>query len=222
MGEPAKIEQDSPLELAVAQFVFAEPGPGGQLMVYTRLGCAAKVRKVLAFAAEGADKVRSELFMVTPSCVDKQPGEPSTPDAQPANVRLVPFATSEFPPPTAAGSLLKMALFSDTVTVPDDPVSNVPIRLAEALETSSKPPATSVTGAKASRKFRNVIWNLFSDVLECRFILSLSLRRFPVTAKSSRRPIKQSGCHAFFQDAKGATRGYLPVFTQARGANCRP
>ena len=67
MGEPANTEQDNPLEFAVAQFVFGEPGPGGQTMLYTRLGCAAKVRKVFAFAAEGAVKVRSALFTVTPS-----------------------------------------------------------------------------------------------------------------------------------------------------------
>jgi hypothetical protein len=63
MGEPAKIEQDSPLAFAVAQFVFAEPGPGGQSMLNTRLGCEAKVRKLLASAAEGALKVRSLLLM---------------------------------------------------------------------------------------------------------------------------------------------------------------
>jgi hypothetical protein len=64
-------------------------------MLNTRLGCAAKVRNVLAFAVEGAVKVRSLLFTVTPSPADRHPGEPSTPDAQPVNVTLVPFATSE-------------------------------------------------------------------------------------------------------------------------------
>lgn len=97
MGEPENTEQDSPLEFAVAQFVFADPGPGGQTMLYTRLGCAANVRNVLAFPAEGAVKVRSLLFTVTPSPVDRHPAEPSTPDAQPAKVRTVPLATSEFP-----------------------------------------------------------------------------------------------------------------------------
>jgi hypothetical protein len=29
MGEPANIEQDAPLLFAVAQIVFAEPGPEG-------------------------------------------------------------------------------------------------------------------------------------------------------------------------------------------------
>jgi hypothetical protein len=37
MGEPTKTEQDSPLEFAVAQVVFDEPGPGGHQEVYTRL-----------------------------------------------------------------------------------------------------------------------------------------------------------------------------------------
>src|SRR5579864_2833797 len=188
MGEPAKIEQDSPLELAVAQFVFAEPGPGGQLMVYTRLGCAAKVRKVLAFAAEGADKVRSELFMVTPSCVDKQPGEPSTPDAQPANVRLVPFATSEFPPPTAAGSGLNTMASSDSVTVPEDPVSKVCVTLAEAFETKSKPPARTAT--KANPHFRNISGNLVNNALGNRSIRSFLL----LTPTLSE--VQGSSCHA--------------------------
>jgi hypothetical protein len=140
MGEPANTEQESPLAFAVAQFVFAEPGPGGQWMLYTRLGCAANVRKVLAFATEGTVKVRSGLLTVTPSPVNKQPGEPSTPE-QPAKLRPVPFVTFEFPPPMAAGSLLKMTLFSDTVTFDEDPVRRVPVTLAEAFETNSKPPA---------------------------------------------------------------------------------
>ena len=67
IGEPANKEQDSPLKFAEAQLVFAAPGPGGHEMLYTRFGCAAKVRNVLAFAAEGAVKVRSALFTVTPS-----------------------------------------------------------------------------------------------------------------------------------------------------------
>jgi hypothetical protein len=146
-------------------------------MLYTRLGCAAKVRNVLAFAAEGGFKVRSALFTVTPSEADRHPGEPSTPDAQPANVRAVPLATSEFPPPTAAGSALKITLLSDTVTFPVDPVSIVPMILAEAFETKSKPPVRTTTGARYICKFPKVIWNLFSDVLESRFILEFVLRR---------------------------------------------
>ena len=46
---------------AVAQFVFDEPGPW-ELMLNTRLGCDAKVRKLFASAAEGVDNVRSLLF----------------------------------------------------------------------------------------------------------------------------------------------------------------
>jgi len=53
----------------------------------------------------------------------------------------------------AAGSGLKTALFNDTVTVPDDPVSKVPITLAEALEANSKPPAAIATGAKDNLQF---------------------------------------------------------------------
>jgi hypothetical protein len=152
MGEPAYTEQDSPLAFAVAQFVFAEPGPGGQLRLYTRFGCAAKVRNVLAFAADGAVKVRSALFTVTPSPADRHPAVPSRPDAQPAKVKVVPVATSEFPPPMADGSLLNTRLLSDTVTVPVDPVRTVPTTLAEAFDAKSKPQAKSVAGANALRK----------------------------------------------------------------------
>src|SRR5437764_8291622 len=125
MGETANNEHDRPLAFAVAQFVFAEPGPGGQFRLYTRLGWAAKVRKVLAFAAEGATRVRSALFTVIPSVADRHPAEPSTPE-QPVKLRLVPFATSEFPPPVAAGSILKNMWSRNTVTVPDDPEFKVP------------------------------------------------------------------------------------------------
>jgi hypothetical protein len=59
----------------------------------------------------------------------------------------------------AAGSLLKMTLLSDTVMFPVEPVSKVFVTLAEAAETKSKPPARTATGAKANRKFRNVICN---------------------------------------------------------------
>jgi hypothetical protein len=172
MGDPANTEQDSPLALAVAQFVFAEPGPGGQTMLNTRLGCDAKVRKVLASAAVGADRVRSLLFTYIPSPVVSGP---------PVKVKEVPDATSELhpfpsvvvhvPKGSAAGSLLKMTLLSDTVTLPVEPESNVLITLAEAFETKSKPPVRTATGAKYSRKFRKVIWNLFSDVSESCFIL---------------------------------------------------
>jgi hypothetical protein len=173
MGSPANTEHDRPLAFAVAQFVFAEPGPGGQTMLNTRLGCAAKVRKVFALATVGAVKVRSTLFTVMPSAADRHPGEPRTPDAQPVKTRFVPAATSEFPPPTAAGSGLKIKMLgSDIVTVPRDPVNKVLKVLAEAAGKKSKPPARTAAGAKAHRKFRKVMRNLpaFSDVLETRFI----------------------------------------------------
>jgi len=134
MGEPANTEHDAPLTPVVAaQFVFVEPGPGGQLILNTRLGCAAKLRKVSAFAVEGANKVKSALLMVTPSCWVRHPVEPSTPVAQPANFSVVPVETSEFPPPMAAESVLKVRLVSDTVTFPDDPVNRPPITPADAV-----------------------------------------------------------------------------------------
>jgi len=57
----------------------------------------------------------------------------------------------------AAASALKTALFNDTVTVPEDPVTKVPMMLAEASDTHSKPPAASATGAKANFQYPNVI-----------------------------------------------------------------
>jgi hypothetical protein len=59
----------------------------------------------------------------------------------------------QVPTGIAAGSLLNITLFSDTVTFPVDPVSKVFMTLAEAFETKSKPPDRTATGAKASRKF---------------------------------------------------------------------
>src|ERR1700680_4555470 len=88
MGSPANTEHDRPLAFAVAQFVFAEPGPGGQTMLNTRLGCAAKVRRVFALATECAVKVTSLLFTVMLSAADSRPGEPRTPDAQPVKTRF--------------------------------------------------------------------------------------------------------------------------------------
>jgi hypothetical protein len=71
---------------------------------------------------------------------------------------------------------LKITLLSDTVTFPVEPVSTVPMMLAEAFETKSKPPVRTATGAKYIR-IPKVIWNLFSDMLESLFILVSSLRR---------------------------------------------
>jgi len=69
----------------------------------------------------------------------------------------LPSVVVHVPEGRAAGSLLKIRLFSDTVTVPVDPVSKVLMTLAEAFDTKSKPPDRTATGAKASRKFRKVI-----------------------------------------------------------------
>src|ERR1700676_263979 len=196
-GEPAKIEHDSPLAFALAQFVFVEPGPVASSL-NTRLGCDAKVRKVLASAAECGVKVRSLLFTYIPSPVASGP---------PVNVKEVPDATSELhplpsdvvhvPEGSAAGSLLKITLLSDTVTFPVEPESNVLITLAEAFETNSKPPVRTATGDTYSRKFRKVIWNLFSDVSESCFILLFVPPKILSNWQSSRNRIKQLGCHGF-------------------------
>jgi len=109
-------------------------------MLNTRFGWAAKVRKVLASAAEGAVKVRSLLFTCIPSAVASGP---------PVKVKLVLVATSELHgprahTPTAEGSKLKTTLLSVAVTVPVDPVSNVPITVAEAFGTKSKLPTAAI------------------------------------------------------------------------------
>ena len=80
--------------------------------------------------------------------------------------KLVFVATSELhplprvvvhvPKGKAAGSLLKMRLLSDTVTVPVDPVGKLLITLAEAFEPKNKPPDRTATETKASRRFRKV------------------------------------------------------------------
>jgi hypothetical protein len=146
-------------------------------MLNTRLGCEAKVRKVLASADEGAVRVRSLLFTYIPSPVASGP---------PVNVKLVPDATSELhpfpsdvvhvPKGIAAGSLLKMTLLSDTVTFPVEPESNVFMTLAEALDTKSRPPVKTAAGAKNINLF-------FGGVLEKRFIiLCCPSEDFEVTA----------------------------------------
>jgi hypothetical protein len=162
MGEPAKSEHDSPLLFAVAQFVFGEAGPGGQLMLNTRFGCPAKVRKLLASAGEGAVVVRSLLFTYIPS---------PTASGPPTNDKEVDVATSELHPlpsvvvhpAPGSGSLLKIILGSDTVNVPVDPVSKVPAVSAEASETTSKAATSTAAGAKANHEFRKVIYYLVSD-----------------------------------------------------------
>jgi hypothetical protein len=63
-------------------------------------------------------------------------------------------------------------LLSDTVTVPVDPVSKVPLTVAEAFETRSKLPAKTTTGAKANRNFPYVI---------SRFLPYYKSRRLPGT-----------------------------------------
>jgi len=78
-------------------------------------------------------------------------------DVATSELHPLPSVVVHVPNGRAAGSLLKIRLFSDTVTVPVDPVSNVLMTLAEAFDTKSKPPDRTATGAKASRKLRKVI-----------------------------------------------------------------
>ena len=55
---------------------------------------------------------------------------------------------------------MNMVLFSDSVMVPEEPVSKVPMGLAAAVETQSRPTARIAIGTKGSRKFREYIGNL--------------------------------------------------------------
>jgi Amidohydrolase len=113
-------------------------------MLNTRFGCEAKVRKLFWSAAEGGVRVRSLLLMYIPS---------PTPRGPPIKLKLVPVVTSELQPfPSvvvqpkgkAAGSLLKIRLFSDSVAVPLEPVSRVLMTLAEAFETKSRLQTTMI------------------------------------------------------------------------------
>jgi len=135
--------------------VFVEPGPiASRLKV--RLGWAAKVRKLFS----PIDAAVTGLFTSIASVADRHPGELSTPDEQPTKLRLVPFPTSAFhggPGGVDEGSRLNVTELIVTVTVPPDPVFKLPMMLAEAFETISKPPARTATGAKTSRKFPKVI-----------------------------------------------------------------
>jgi hypothetical protein len=118
-------------------------------MLKTRFGWDAKVRKVLASAIDGGVKVKSLLLTYIPSPTDSGP---------PTKLKVVPVATSELHPlPSvvvhvpmgkAAGSLLNTTLFSDAVTVPVDPESNVLMTLAEALEARRKLPRVTTTPQK--------------------------------------------------------------------------
>jgi len=144
-GEPANTEHESPLELAVAQLVFAEPGPGGKATLNTRFGCDAKVRKELASAAEGGLLIRSLLLTYIPSPVTSGPPTKLS-EVPAATFELHPFPSVvvQVPEGKAAGSLLKIKLVSDAVTVPVDPVSKVFITVADASDTQSKPPTIAI------------------------------------------------------------------------------
>src|SRR5438552_2165365 len=70
-----------------------------------------------------------------PSETERQPAEPSTPDAQPAKVRLAPFATSAFqggPGGVEERSGSKLTLDSVIVIVPAEPVFKSPTTAADA------------------------------------------------------------------------------------------
>jgi hypothetical protein len=73
-----------------------------------------------------------------------------------SELQPLPTVVVHVPEGSAAGSLLKMKLFSDIVAVPVDPVSKVLITLAEEFEPKNRPPHRTATGAKARRKFRKV------------------------------------------------------------------
>ena len=70
-----------------------------------------------------------------PSETERQPAEPRTPEGQPANVRLVPFATSAFqggPGGVEERSGSKLTLDSVMVIVPAEPVFKSPTTAADA------------------------------------------------------------------------------------------
>jgi len=130
----------------------------------TKLALFEKVRKL----ASGTLAMVIGLLTSTPSPTLKQPGEPKTPDAQPANVRLVLVATSEsqmsdpagqekFEPPAvgwAAGSLLNVTESMVAVTVPVEPVASVPTTDPDAVGTDKKKAQLSpAAAARACRKF---------------------------------------------------------------------
>ena len=149
IGEPAKIEQPpEENDVTVAQLVFEAPGPIC-VSLNTRLGNPAKVKNALGLV--GGAEVKSPLLIVIPFETSRHPAEPVTPDAQPAKERSEPLVTSEFPPPIASGSELKVALVRFTVTVPAVPVPNVPTTVAQALDAIKELPANKATGAKINR-----------------------------------------------------------------------
>jgi hypothetical protein len=109
-------------------------------MLNTRFGCDAKVRNVLASAAEGAVKVKSLLLTYIPSPVASGPPiKPKLVLVATSELHPLPSAVVQVPEGKAEGSVLKMTPFSDAVTVPVDPVSRVLMTVAEALEVKSKP-----------------------------------------------------------------------------------
>jgi hypothetical protein len=83
------------------------------------------------------------------------------------------------------------------------------VTLAEAAETKNKPPARTATGAKANRKFRNVICKLLgNDVLENRFIRDF---HFGHSASGSLHPSASFGAFEskFFRPEKISTPSTL-------------
>src|SRR5258708_33402243 len=144
IGEPANIEQESPMLTKALQFVFSDPGP--RLRTVYRIGAceipfpANWINGLLA-ASPAPSTIACPFANSTPSAGLKapefrQPGAPSTPDEQPANCRDVVCATSLFhggPDGLAPVSGLKTMLLSVTVTVPvPDVVFNSPVTAAVA------------------------------------------------------------------------------------------
>jgi hypothetical protein len=108
-------------------------------MLNTRFGCDAKVRNVLASAAEGAARVKSLLLTYIPSpTVSGPPVKAKVVFVVTSELHPLPSVVVQVPEGKAEGSLLKITLFRDAVTVPVDPVSRVLMTLAEAFETKSK------------------------------------------------------------------------------------
>ena len=114
-------------------------------MLNTRFGCDAKVRKLFASAADGAVKVKSLLLTYIPSpTVSGPPTKDKVVFVATSELHPLPSVVVHVPAGKAEGSLLKITLFRDAVTVPVDPLSSVPITVAEAFGTKSKLPRAAI------------------------------------------------------------------------------
>src|SRR6266567_5492991 len=153
IGEPAKTTQDCP-RVNAAQFVVTPAVVPNAVMVYRTDGCAANWMKGL-FEAKPPPATIGLLFAnSTPSPETRQPGDPSTPEAQPANIKAVVLLTSAFhggPGGIDVVSVVNVMLLSVTVVVPlPDDVFNSPTTVAEAIV--AKHSSTSVARAAAGTR----------------------------------------------------------------------